>query len=159
MEVKGALYRLDSQGGKYELAKDVAAFANTGRPALIVVGLKTVKRPEGDVIVRDAPVRASTAHISALYGALRSFLLPNVSLLVRAVRDRYLMIDVPAQPPEILPVLVRRARLAGVLSEEQITVPERLGEQTAFWDGARLHSLMTAGRAALAARHPESPSG
>ena len=57
LDFKGAPYNLASDAGKFELAKDVAAFANSGVDALIVIGIEA-KIEEDSPFERARRVRA-----------------------------------------------------------------------------------------------------
>jgi hypothetical protein len=151
-DAKSELHRPRTDRERFELAKDVAAFANTGREAVIVIGLRTRSIGGKDIVSSAVPGAKDPSTLKAIAGVLNSWLFPNlVGLKVRAVGPQrgYALIEIPAQPSEVLPVMVRRATLAGTLADTQFTIPERLGADTAYWDAGRLHSLIAVGRGAL----------
>lgn len=151
-DAKSDLGRPRTDRARFELAKDVAAFANTGQEAIVVIGLKTRKRGGQDVVSSAVPKTRDIGTLSAIRGVLSSWLFPApTGLRVRAVGPQrsFALIEIPAQPPEVLPVMVRRATLAGTFADTQFTIPERLGAETVYWDAGRLHSLIAAGRGAL----------
>ncbi len=59
----------------------------------------------------------------------------------------------PDQPAALKPFFVRRANVAGRDRTEHLAVPVRVGADTSHRDLAELHSLVIAGRAALARLH------
>lgn len=152
-DAKSAPYPLDADPGRFELAKDVAAFANTGRPAVIVVGLKTKRDQQGDWVSAPRPVPKDMLRPDRYRKVVASWVYPppeRVSFTWYGEEKGFLVVLIPSQPAELLPFLVRRARLESGLSEEQFTLPVRDGEDTSFRDISRLHALIVAGRAALA---------
>ena len=50
LDVKAGVYRLDDPAKALELAKDVAAFANTGTGGMILVGYTTRKHYDREII-------------------------------------------------------------------------------------------------------------
>jgi hypothetical protein len=150
-----SVYTLDSDAARFEFAKDVAAFANAPEGGLIVVGLRTRKAAHDDMVVAAPKLAVSRSQIAALRGVITSWLFPRpVDVTIKPVVNRdgigFILIRIPPQPPELQPIFVRRAKLARKLSTEQITVPYRSDDKTEYWDAARLHSLIVAGRAAMA---------
>lgn len=152
-DAKAAPYPLDLDEGKFELAKDVAAFANTGRTAAIVLGLKTKRDHQGDWVSVPRRLPKNMLSPGRYQQVVASWVYPppeRVSFTWHGEEKGFMVVLIPSQPAELQPFLVRRARLGRGLSEAQFTVPVRDGEDTSFRDIGRLHALMVAGRAALA---------
>jgi hypothetical protein len=157
LEAKGAPPRIASDANKWELAKDVVAFANGGGDALLLYGVVSRKDANGDVLGSARPFALGGMDVAAMRATLRERivpLIPDLNVGVVEARDGYGYgwIYVPAQAQELRPFMV-----AGTLSGESylgthVSVPFRAGEDTAYLDASAVHSLLAAGRAALQAR-------
>ncbi len=161
-DAKSAPYPLDADPGRFELAKDVAAFANTGRPAVIVLGLRTKRDHQGDRVSAAPGLPKDMLSPGRYRQVVASWVYPppeRVSFTWHGEEKGFLVVLIPAQPAELQPFLVRRARLGRGLSKEQFTLPVRDGEDTSFRDIGRLHALMVAGRAALANSRNDASAG
>jgi hypothetical protein len=93
--------------------------------------------------------------VEASRDVLRDRIVPAIlNLEVGVVESQasygYGYIFVPAQAPETLPYLVAGALVAGWVAGAHVSIPYRAGEDTAFAGAARVHSLIVAGRVALA---------
>jgi hypothetical protein len=151
LDAKREPHSLATDADKWELAKDVAAFANAGQYALIVWGVADRKDPQGDVLDTLRPFAIGDVDVPAVRAALRDRLVPMVpDLEVGLVESRqgygYGFVFIPAQPPELQPFMVTGALRpsAGWLGRH-LTIPVRAGEDTAYLDTSALHS--TRGRA------------
>lgn len=78
LDAKQQPYVLTQDAQKWELCKDVAAFANTASEALIVVGLATRKTPNGDVLDSPRPFPIANVDVSAIRAVLRERLTPTI---------------------------------------------------------------------------------
>jgi hypothetical protein len=56
LDVKGGVYRLDDPASAEELAKDVAAFANTKTGGVLLIGFGTRKEHDAEVVDKIRPV-------------------------------------------------------------------------------------------------------
>lgn len=157
-DAKAAEYDLSSDRGRFELSKDVAAFANGGRQGTIVFGLRTARRSGRDLLKEARPVRLSGFREIDWIRVIRRLVVPapeGVRVQSRRVSNGsepigYIVLSIPAQPEHLKPFLVRcGVREDGRVVETDITVPVRIGEHTEYSDAAGLHGLLTAGRAAL----------
>lgn len=156
IDAKEVPHRTDTEAAAFELAKDVAAFANTGEDALIVYGIRTNAGPGGDVLDVLRPIELALVDLPALRNALRDRVVPLVvDLEVSVVETRggygFAWIFIPAQPEYARPVLVRGALCEGKVIGTHVSVPFRVGEDTGHWDASMIHSLIQAGRVALQA--------
>lgn len=156
IDAKAVPHRTDTDSDSFELAKDVAAFANTGRDALIIYGIKTADGPRGDVLDVVRPFKLSGLDAPALRQALGERLTPLLTdLEVGAIESGvgtgygFGWIFIPAQPTWIRPVLVRGALVGERVRGSHFSVPFRVDEETRHWDASTVHSLIQAGRAAL----------
>jgi hypothetical protein len=156
LDAKAAPYPTRTALNKLELAKDVAAFANTGHEAVIVIGLRTEGRANGDVIHRAQPFPLTSFDIGVVEEILAQWIVPPLlDLEIELVESRdgfgYGLIRVPAQDESLLPVLVAGAEVEARMIGSHMSIPIRAGQRTVFADPARVHSLLAAGRAALSA--------
>jgi hypothetical protein len=156
-DAKGAAYDLSQQAEQYELAKDVAAFANSGSEGLIVCGLRTQKVQGADTVSRVTPVSLEGIRPQNWLRTIRRQLVPNPEGLRVWTQGSpehqgagFVLVAIPPQPSFLRPFLVAVGkRDNGKIVETDITVPIRLGTETEFADAASIHSLLTAGRIAL----------
>lgn len=161
LDVKSQEWDLSSPRDKHRLAVEVAAFCNAEEGGIIVFGATTATpvRGGGEIIakvnglheVRTPPrkyMQILSDKIVPLPIGLRivEVALPNGSPIV--------MIDIPQQPEEFKPFLVR----GGVsidgsrIESAAFTVVQRRGEDTVHLNAAMLHSQLAAGRAFLRGR-------
>jgi hypothetical protein len=169
LDVKDRPYHLDEQGS-FKLARDIVAFANASG-GLIAIGLRTSKVRGQDIISKARPVPLGDLNIAKHHAVVRNWIYPRPTGvrfdLALTERDDHgiVIIEIPEQPEALKPFFVRRAQVAGRVRTEHVALPVRLGADTSYWDLAELHSLITAGRAALAqptppdAEHHEDESG
>lgn len=156
LEAKQAPYRLDEADQALEFAKDVAALANAANGGLLVVGLATTRRDGRDVIARVRPVPLHfidpRAHRRV---ADRLVYPPPVAVVIERVEvepDKgILVIFIPTQPPELRPLLVLGAIIGSKVVGSHVSIVRRRDDATIATHPAALHSLIAAGRAALAA--------
>jgi hypothetical protein len=162
IDAKEIPHRTDTEAAAFELAKDVAAFANTGQDALIVYGIRTSAGPGGDVLDALRPIELASLDLPALRNALRDRLVPLIADLEVSVVDArggygFAWIFIPAQPEYARPLLVRGAFCDGKVMGTHVSVPFRVGEDTGHWDASMIHSLIQAGRVALQGAGPARP--
>lgn len=155
LEAKGAPYRLGHKDEQYELAKDVASFANANG-GLLLIGAKTKRRPDGDEIQKvngcllaDAvPTELRSVLAKRVYPRIEGLEIEQVPL---ASRDRgVVLIQIPKQPSGLKPFLVVGTKAGERVSELGITYPVREGEGAEAPRVESLHQLIRAGTAALA---------
>jgi hypothetical protein len=154
LDAKRAPYPLVTEAQHWEFVKDVAAFANTGEDALILIGVDTVNSPNGDVLGSPRPFKIATMDPVALRASARQRITPVIpDLEVGVVESQggygYGWIFVPAQPVELLPFIVAGALLDGDFRGGHLSIPIRAVEDTVYTDAAAVHSLLAAGRVAL----------
>jgi hypothetical protein len=130
---------------------------------LIAIGLRTSKVRGQDIISKARPVPLGDLNIAKHHAVVRNWIYPRPTgvrfdpALTQQDPDYGLVIiEIPDQPEALKPFFVRRAQLAGRLRTEHLALPVRLGADTSHWDLAELHSLIIAGRAALA--QPRTPA-
>jgi hypothetical protein len=156
LEVKRAPYRLDEDTEKIELAKDVAAMANSGG-GMILLGVKAKKLPEHEEI--QAINRCRLADVSPrryrdlihrrVYPEVRGFdveLIPDGSAGTGVV-----LLSIPAQDEGQKPFVVHGALVGGKVRGAFVGIPRRVGDGTVFVDPQTLHARLRAGERALSA--------
>ncbi len=157
-DAKAIGYDLATERGRFELAKDVAAFANGGRDGTIVCGLRVRKRDGKDRVIEARPTGLSGFREIDWIRSIRNRVVPapeGVRVQVRRTSSGsdpsgYIVVSIPSQPEDLKPFLIKvGVREDGKVVETDITVPVRIGEDTEYSDAAGLHGLLTAGRAAL----------
>ncbi len=154
IDVKEQPYSLRTTQQKLELAKDVAAFANTGSEAVIFIGFRTKQGINGEVIDQPRPFPSKAMNVQAMLDSLNGWIVPplldvEVEVIELTAERSFGLIRIPAQDPSALPVMVAGAILDGNLVGTHLTIPLRAGDRTVYADVARVHSLIAAGRAAL----------
>jgi hypothetical protein len=154
LDGKVAPYRLTTVPEKLELAKDVAAFANA-EGGLIVVGVKTERGTDGDLLVDESRFPLELMGVQQCRDIVRDRVFPAVAGMdvgSRELEDGRGIgyIHVPPQPPERKPFLVRGAVVEGRVRSTTMAIPTRDGPDTRWADVAEVHALLQAGRVALA---------
>jgi hypothetical protein len=160
LECKRAPYQVADERGKFELAKDVASFANADTGGVIIVGAEARKDADGVETVHTLrPFPSALASPQSYRSIIHRRVHPAVEgleiLRVRTAETggsntNLIVISVPPQVESFKPFLVRGAILGGKLNESYVTLVTRRNDQTHATDIASLHSLIAAGRAALA---------
>jgi len=155
LDAKGRPYELGPVGS-FLLAGDVAAFANAGG-GMIVIGLRTSRAHGQDIISRSRPVDLADFNLAKHHAVIRDWIYPrprgvrfDLAIAETDPQKGLVVIEIPEQPEALKPFFVRRAQLAGRVRTEHLALPIRVGDATSHWDLAELHSLIVAGRAALA---------
>jgi hypothetical protein len=155
LEAKGAPYaeanRHLGKNWKYELAKDVAAFANSPEGGIIVIGMTTADDGDGEVIngFREFDLRRVTAGSYGNYVA--QHIHPRVEgfevarLPGREPGRGIVALAIPRQDPSSFPFLVRGVVRDGEVLGNHILWPVRQGDQTAILDADGLHARLRLG--------------
>jgi hypothetical protein len=156
MEAKSSPYRLETEGQKLELAKDVAAFGNAPQGGLIVLGLETKKVKGRDTIKRVRLFDLGLVDVHRYQQILNRYIFPpleGIELKVVPVHGNrgYAFIRIPTQPAELKPVFVTGHLVNDRISSHYLTLPTRQGDVVEYRNPAALHSLLVAGRVAVAA--------
>ncbi len=139
--------------GRFELAKDVAAFANAGG-GLLVLGLASVKSGLAEVASAVTPCASGSVNAQSYRGVLSRRLHPplerlSIFSLPQSRGGDVWVIDVPPQPEESKPFLVHGAVLGGKVSDAFYSMVVRRADDCIPTDPQAVHALMAAGRAAL----------
>lgn len=144
----------DTEAGRFELAKDVSAFANSAGGGLIIIGLRTRSVAGRDIIATVRPI-AADGRLPDRYRKLiehRVFPRP-VGIRIETVSygsgSGLLIISIPSQPAALQPFLVKGSLRDSKTVGSQIAIFARRGDATTVTGAEEVHSLLVAGRAAL----------
>lgn len=170
LEVKSQPYGLKApvpkvvEAAKIELAQDVARFANSRSPALLVIGLATDKQDGTERVSRVVPSKLTVLDVQQYRDVLDSRIYPPVEGLEISRVDLgggrgLLVIHIPAQPEEYKPFLVHGTIAAGRVEGAFISIVRRRGEGSIPTTAAQIHATLAAGRAFLRDRPPGKPDG
>lgn len=151
LDVKGAPY-LDTRPARYELAKDVAAFANAGG-GLILIPATSRKEGLTEVVdeVHDLP--RDRVDVQAWLDRIAEKVYPGpagVEVTFVGGERGQVVIVIPPQPDARKPFLVRGAVEGERVLSNAVTLPWRDGDQTRFDDVGHLHSALRQQRQSLA---------
>ncbi len=154
LDAKSSPYRLDQKGQQYELAKDVASFANANG-GLILIGAKTKRRPAGDEINSVNGCVLSDAAPAALRSVVGKRIYPRIDGLrieqipLSSKDQGVLLIEIPSQAEAHKPFLAVGTKSGSRVSELGFTYAVREGEGTEAPRIEVIHQLIRAGRAVL----------
>lgn len=168
LDFKGGPYPVDVAGkltekGKWELAKDVGAFANTGH-GFLVLGYKTERHVNEPIetAVAHTPIKKSVLDFTAYQDVIRRWLYPRVRNVTGrwfpvdpSIPEGVFLIEVGPQDEADRPILIRRV----VTPEGEVkeggyfAVPVREGDRSELQSAEYVWRLLSAG-----ARPPASVS-
>jgi hypothetical protein len=154
LEAKREHYDLQTIDGKVSLALAVARFANSPDGGLIVVGLTTKSRAEGDEIRGVSPMPRDSRMKRRYLQALQQHLYPppvmlQVEPITSGPRMDLYLVDIPPQPEELKPFLVGGALVGSKIRGSFIGIVSRHGDITIPTTAAEIHATLAAGRALL----------
>jgi Putative DNA-binding domain len=158
LEAKKEPYANLKKKGKYELAKDVAAFANSPQGGIIVLGMRATDKGDGDTIryyrtfdldlVSRQQYRSLVAHW--VYPLVRGF---EVERIEGSTPGRGLVVlVVPQQPESSRPFLVQGLYSQGGVLGKHVLLPERREDEIAQMDAAALHARIRLGEQVIAGK-------
>lgn len=152
LEAKRELFDLTRDPQKLELAKDVAALANSGG-GLIIFGFSTKSEPAGDRITRARRIDVSTLSPHRYIQVLRARIHPCPERIQIAhtgdTHAGFAYIRVGQQAEELSPFMLRQTESKSGVRTTSLTIPVRTAAQIEYTNPESIHSLIVAGRAAL----------
>ncbi|MEU6285954.1 hypothetical protein [Streptomyces sp. NPDC046988] len=154
LDVKSGPYQFTPPAGAEELAKDVAAFANTAGGGLLLIGFKTVADHDSELISELRPIPRSLVDLDRHRKFIYERIVPtvrdlNVEWIVCEEQKGVLCIDIPAQPAGSRPFAVPGPNSGrGNSNETSVAVPLRTGDGTHWLPKGELQRLLAAGWAA-----------
>lgn len=115
LEVKSKPYKLESESGRFELAKDVSAFANAGGGYLLI-GVTTNKNQDSDLEIINGfqDFSGNDFNPSQYEGIIKEYVFPNsddINVILSPVNKnnpRIGIITIPAQKEEKKPFLINK---------------------------------------------------
>jgi hypothetical protein len=154
LDAKREPYRLKDDREKWELAKDVASFANSPYGGLIAIGLGTSQSVTGERITSLSTFRLHRQIAQSSLAVIRDRITPIIQGVEFGAHEvengvGYAWIHIPPQPNELEPFIVRGTVRDGKMMGTHLTIPYRTGDVTEYLDAAAVHSFLAAGRIAL----------
>jgi hypothetical protein len=157
VDFKLAPYRLDEPHQKWELAKDVAAFANK-RGGVIAVGIEC-ERQQNEVIERATRIRRVRKNVVGLQqcrDVIDAWIYPRPQGIdirwyppEQTAIEGILVIEVPAQDQHLPPFIVRDMREPDAEFKGAVGIPRRDAERIIWDTAADIHRLITRGRSSV----------
>lgn len=150
LDAKAGVYRLDDPAKALELAKDAAAFANSGTGGMILVGYSARKEHDGEILDEICPVPRALVDLDRYRKLIRERVIPaprgfSVDFIDTDVESGILVIDVPVQPSALLPFVVPGIAGSGGLSRLSVAVPVREADATVWLPQTEIQRLLAAG--------------
>jgi len=145
--------RLADERGKLDFAKDVAAFANSGARGLLVIGLETKPKRDGDFVIAVHPVPDAARFARLARRTIDRLVFPPIDDLqvrtapVGTTGDHLVYCIVPEQAPELKPFMVAGAFVEGRIDGALISIPRRRDDETIHLNPASIHAFLAAGYA------------
>lgn len=166
LDVKREPYDRTKPHWKYELAKDVAAFANSDSGGLIVLGLTATDRGDGEIVtgrhffplqqISRQAYRNMAARL--IYPRVVGLEIERIQIEEAGPDAGIAVVIVPPQPASARPFLVHGlVRQRNVLGSH-IMLPFRQEDETRVLEPAALHARIRLGEDVLAGRIPRSMS-
>jgi hypothetical protein len=137
LDVKAGVYRLDQPKGSEELAKDVAAFANTPDGGLLLVGFSTKKEHGEEILDALNPVPRRLIDLDQHRQTIATRVIPtlrdvSVDWIDCGNEAGVLVIDIPAQPQSSQLFAVPAPTGTTEVSKTAASVPVRRGDGTTW---------------------------
>lgn len=163
LDAKSQGYDLDQEGKRLELARDVAAFANSERGGLILIGATTRRVQDRDVIRKVASVPLASIRSRRYRAVIDARVVPTIENLEIRLHPEshdhgFLVIRIPRQAEELKPFLVHGAVAGGAVEGSYVSIVRRRGEDNVPVSAVGVHSMLVAGRALLRGTK-EKPTG
>lgn len=152
LEVKSQLPDLSKSAGKFTLAKDVAQFANSRLGGILVYGMFTKNKGDGDAIRKIVPFSLDQRLKNSIETTLRNQVHPaiaNLHMDAVSIDGGYLLyVYVPAQSDSAKPFIVEGSGITELGKGNVFAVPIRSGGTAVQITGKSLHALL-AGKISL----------
>jgi hypothetical protein len=151
LDAKGGIYDLNSPSRAEELAKDVAAFANTLYGGLLVIGIGTRVDGQGEVLEKLKPVPRDRVDLDRYRKLIRERITPpprqvTVEWIDLKAGQGVLYIDIPTQPRGCLPhVVAAPAGREGKSSPTTVAIPIREADGTHWLPRNEIHRILASG--------------
>ncbi|HET8813967.1 MAG TPA: ATP-binding protein [Solirubrobacterales bacterium] len=160
LEAKGEPYdcliKDVGQNWRYELAKDVAAFANAPEGGLIVLGLSTNNDGDGDVINGYKEFDLRRVKPSRYNNMVAQYVYPRVEgfeiIRVKGKKKGHglVVLVIPPQLERNRPFLVQGTFFEGKVLGSHVLLPVRREDETALMDATSIHARLRLGEQVIA---------
>ncbi|MEU9413084.1 ATP-binding protein [Streptomyces sp. NPDC048281] len=146
-------YDLSTDKGKFELAKDVAAFANTGG-GLIVCGFRAKRRPTDlhEAAQKETPFAKRLVNTDTYKDVITEYVRPLISVDFHWFEDPsdpdlgYFVIEVQALPEsDRWALVVKTLSEDGKLAKGGVAIPRRHSDKTPYLTPDEVYQLVNAG--------------
>jgi predicted HTH transcriptional regulator len=153
LEAKSEAYDLDAASARYELAKDVSAFANA-EGGYLLIGIRTARSENEptDLVDDVCGIGAIPFEPGKIIGVLNTLIYPRLKGLdVRIVPDSKKgvnigVVGIPQQDPDLKPFIVLNVvEDTETLKETIISFAQRKDDANEPWDSHRIHQVMRNG--------------
>ncbi|GGL55205.1 AlbA family DNA-binding domain-containing protein [Planomonospora parontospora] len=156
LDFKTAPYALNTDKGKFELCKDVAAFANA-QGGLLVCGIAAAKHSDRavEVATKLHPFPRERADVDKYIDTLNDYLRPRVMITHHWYQDHarstaetaayYLVIEVEPAPEADRYVIVRRMLNDKGMLADGLAIPLRHGDRTVYLPSEDAYRLINEG--------------
>lgn len=156
LDFKSAPYALNTDKGKFELCKDVAAFANA-QGGLLVCGVATEKQSDRavEVATKLQPFPQDRADVDRYIDTLNEYLRPRVDISHSWYRNPtkdaadgdlyHLVIEVEPVPEPVRYVIVRRMLNDKGMFADGLAIPLRHGDRTVYLPSEDAYQLINEG--------------
>ncbi|WP_105967667.1 AlbA family DNA-binding domain-containing protein [Streptomyces geranii] len=150
-------YDLSLESKKYELAKDVAAFANAAG-GLLVCGFKATRRPTDlhEAVVKKTPFAKRLVNTERYKAVIADLVRPSIGVEFSWHDDPddpglgCLVIEVPALPENARWALVTKTlNQDGKLANGGVAIPKRHGDDTRYLPPDTVYQLVNSGLRAM----------
>ncbi|MCS7478744.1 RNA-binding domain-containing protein [Umezawaea endophytica] len=160
LDVKRGVYPLDQPKGPEELAKDVAAFANTPDGGLILVGFSTRKEHGEEIVDALKLVPRKLINLDKYRQIIATRVIPalrqvSVDWIERETGMGVLVIDIPAQPEASQPFAVPAPTGTVEVSKTAVGFPIRTGDATVWLHPHDIQRYARMGWASSGAQAPQ----
>jgi hypothetical protein len=159
LEAKGAPYDHLGSNWQYELAKDVAIFANSRRGGIVVLGMTTLDQGDGDTIRGYKEFELSRVRRQSYRNVVAQRIYPRVAgfdvhRIEGSKRKGFglAVLSIPPQPESSRPFLVHGTLSRGDVLGAHVLLPVRREDETALMDVAALHVRIGLGEQVIAGK-------
>lgn len=150
LDVKSGLYPLDRESGKDELAKDVAAFANTATGGLLLIGYKTSAVDGEELVAELRPLPKDQVDLDRYRKVIRQRVVPaphgcDVNWIETTPGRGVLLVDIPPQPATWRPFVVVPPPDGTKSTARSVAVPVRAADGTHWLPHSEIQRLLALG--------------
>lgn len=146
LEAKSALYEIDTNAGKFELAKDVAQFANSPSGGILIIGMRTKGDGTGDVFAKITPLEIQPKTDLRYKSVLESRIYPAIEGLGIGLAPHdgghVMYITIPPQKDSLKPFIVQGAAIGETVRDSFFLIPQRRGDSISSIPGKALHAFL-----------------